>query len=98
MVLKKRDESGRRQMPAEFAAALTGAKWRGIVLISEALGQTAGEMPRRIVGIVGVVAPLLARQQHVHGVMNVVVPLPDVVSRPSLVGPGEITSLVLVVL
>ena len=49
MVLKERNERGRRQMSADLAAPLARAKRRSFVLVGEPLGQTAGEMPRRIV-------------------------------------------------
>ena len=46
-----------------------------LALIDEAVGEAARQLPGRLIGIVEVVAAILAGQQHVEHIVPVVVPL-----------------------
>ena len=63
----------------------------------EALGEASGEVARRTVGIIGVIAVVLAGHQHMQSVMDVVVPLCGVARRPAVCRPGEWGRLVRIV-
>src|SRR5215831_15919044 len=83
MVLHKRDESRGRQCCRVFAAGSAAAKPRGFTLIGKALGQGATEMRRRSNRIVPVEAEILAGDQHMQGVVQVIVPLRGVRYGPT---------------
>jgi hypothetical protein len=97
MVLKKAHERTRRQLRARRTARFT-AKRGVLALIGEALGQCAPQAGERVRGIVGVVTVALAAQQHVQGVMHVVVPLGGSVQRPPARIAREVVGFVPVVL
>ncbi|CAJ5431243.1 Uncharacterised protein [Burkholderia pseudomallei] len=75
VVLQERDERARRQVRARFAARCAAVQRRRLALIRETFAEHAREVADRRVGIRAVVARLLARQQHVHAVVEIVVPL-----------------------
>src|SRR5690606_7178862 len=75
VILDEIDKGGGRQMHARFPARRPATITRDVVLEREAFGQTASQMGERFVGVVLVVAVALGREQHMKGVMAVVVPL-----------------------
>src|SRR5205814_10499659 len=48
---------------------------REVALITESFGEASAEMPRRIAGIIGVVAVGFSSRQNMKRVMDVVIPL-----------------------
>lgn len=79
MVLKKIDEGQGRQVSAQLAARLSLAVRRWLALVGEAFGQCARNVLSRIV--VAVVPGVFAGQQHVPGVVVVVIPLRTIMPR-----------------
>ncbi len=73
MVLQKQHKGAGRQVPAGFAAGLAMAV--GMALEGETLAQAAGQLLSGLLGEVGVVGVGFAGQQHMQGVVAVVVPL-----------------------
>ena len=97
VVLQKRYERGRAQIPARFATRPAAAERRRLALKHEPLGQRAAELPHRRGRILAVVAVRLTGQQGVERVMHVIVPLRVELAR--FPGPrAQQTRLVLVVL
>src|SRR5215813_3745426 len=82
VVLQKRYESRSRQRCRALAARSTAAKPRGFTLIGKALGQGATEMRRRSYRIIPVEAEILAGDQDMQGVVQVIVPLRGVRHGP----------------
>src|SRR5205814_8189716 len=64
---------------------------REVALITESFGEASAEMPRRIAGIIGVVAVGFSGRQNMKRVMDVVIPL-RVVFVLLLVGVTEVMS------
>jgi hypothetical protein len=75
MVLQKCDQSRGGQRRRGFAAGSAAAKRRGFALIREALGERAAEMRRRLCRIVSVETHILTGDQHMQGMVQVIVPL-----------------------
>ena len=96
MILQKRDKGSCRQRRRGFASRSAAAKRRGLALIGKAFGQGAAEMPRRLCRIIRVKANVLAGNQNMQGMVQIVVPL-----RREAAGPTgrtrQVASLVAVV-
>src|SRR5262249_12455969 len=75
VVLQKQNKGGRRQVAARRAALLAAAMARRLSLVGEAFREHARDPRGGIVGIIGVVAVVLAGEQHVERVVAVIVPL-----------------------
>ena len=75
VVLQEIDEGGRRKLAARLAAQLSAAMRGRLALIDKARAQRARDVLARRALIVAVVAVGFAGQQHVPGVMIIIVPL-----------------------
>ena len=73
VILQKQHKGTGGQMPAGLAASGTVA--RGLALVDKPFAQAAGQLGGGVVGKIGVVGVGLAGQQHMQGVMPVIVPL-----------------------
>lgn len=74
MILQKRKKCRERQPSCGFAPprVMIGGIF---ALVRESLGQTATEMMQRLLHVVGIISVGFAGNQHVHGVVDVVIPL-----------------------
>ena len=96
VVLDEIDESGARQIAARLAAQLIVAMGRWFALIGETLRMCAHDMAPMI-AVVAVIALGLAGQQHVPGVVIVVVPLRAIAAgRRVFVGREQTCAIVVV--
>src|SRR5262249_12914343 len=75
VVLQEVDEGGWRQRAARLAARTALAMRRALALIVEACRQHAGDARERRLAVVAIVSVRLAAQEHVPGVVKIVVPL-----------------------
>ena len=82
VVLQEIDEGRGRQRRTRLAAVLAPPVRRRLALIGKPFGERPREMLRRV-AIVAVIARGLAGQQHMEGVMIVVVPLRAVFAAPA---------------
>ncbi|MNP03411.1 hypothetical protein D3C76_952950 [compost metagenome] len=73
VVLQKQDERAGWQVPAGFATGL--AVTVDVTLEHQALAQAAGQLFGRVLRIISVVGVGFAGQQHVQGIVAIVVPL-----------------------
>src|SRR4030088_621590 len=80
VVLQKIDEGGRWQPRARLAARLAVAMRGRLALIRKAGRKRPHDAVQRRLRVIAVIAVGLARQQHVPGVMVVVVPLGAIAS------------------
>src|ERR1700732_4948782 len=96
VVLQKRDKGGRGQRRRGFATRSAAAKRRGLALIGKAFSQSAAETDGRLCRIIRIKADVLAGNQNMQGMVQVVVPL-----RREAAGPTgrtrQVASLVAVV-
>ena len=86
MILQKRDKGGRRQLSRCFATRPSAAKRRRLALIDKTFRQCAPEMPRRRDCVIAIEPRFLAGDQHMQGVVQIVVPLRAEALDPAL-GP-----------
>src|SRR5512142_11187 len=75
MILEKIDEGGRSETAARLSARFPATENRSFALIDEPRAERAGDIAKRRLLMVAVVALRFAGQQNVPGVMVVIVPL-----------------------
>src|SRR5262249_19248198 len=75
VILQKADKGGRRQARGRLAAASSVSMRRRLALIGEAGGQSARELRAGRILVVAIISAVLVGQQHVPGVVLVVLPL-----------------------
>src|SRR5271156_2206589 len=99
MILKKGDKRSERHALSRLTPGCAVPVQGSLALISEPLGQTAAQVVERTFGVVRVVSILLARDQYVHRMMNIVIPLRRICSRlAALLYPLQVSWLVAIVL
>jgi hypothetical protein len=84
VVLHKGDEGGGRQTTAGFAARVSLAKPRTFALVGEALSQAASKVLDGTIIVVYIITVALPGEQYMQAMMDVIVPLGDIVLRPVL--------------
>ena len=75
MVLQKRDKRGRGQFGGRFAARPTAAKQRRCPLEGKPFGERSAEALGRLVSVITIIAPVLASDEEMQDVVEILVPL-----------------------
>ncbi len=81
MVLQEIDERLKPQAVGRLSTLPAGAMGRHLALVTKAFGQRAAQQPQRSLRVIPVVTVALAGGQHMHCVMEIVVPLRGRIAR-----------------
>src|SRR6185369_6571965 len=85
-------------MAAGLAAQRSASEWRRRTLKCKPFRETAAQLIGGIVGIVGVISVALSGQEHVRGMMDVIVPLCAVPAGTPVLPTLQISNGILVIL
>src|SRR5580704_421218 len=83
VILKEGDERGQRQVIGCLAANCAVSVKRRLALVSESLDQAAAQLVERTFGVVRVVSVFLTCDEYVQCVVDIVIPLSGIGSRPA---------------
>src|ERR1700736_4165266 len=85
VVLQKRNKGGRGQRRRGFATRSAAAKRRGLALIGKDFSQSECETDGRLCCIIRIKADVLAGNQNMQGMLQIVVPM----RREAALSPGR---------
>ena len=97
MILKEGDECGGRQAGGGFTTRFAIPEERTLALVGESLDQATAQLIDWTFGIVRIIAVLLAGDQHVQRMVDIVIPLRGVGLRLAVLCPLKVTGLVAIV-